>query len=154
MNRIFNSIVSAALLFCTVQVLVLRMEMTDLGESLTNLRETVDSNSFDTDASVSKLARKFESTKKSVVALQGLDKYVLEFEESLSEFRNKMDEIRQLHAIAQETSTRIEYETISLKEEWNTFKSNLELREFENKERFEAHVDKVLNEKISMFEGL
>lgn len=154
MNRIFNYIVSAALLFCTVQVLVLRMEMTDLSESLTNLRETVDSNSFQTDASVSKLVRKFESTKKSVVALQGLDKYVLEFEESLSEFRNKMYEIRQLHAIAQETSTRIEYETISLKEEWKTFKSNLELREFENQERFESHVDKVLNEKISLLEGI
>ena len=138
-------IVAIAVCLC-IQNIMVKLQVNRLQEQINTLQDTTRTY----EKEFSSLTNQIRSTKNSLVSVQGLDKYIMEMELAMSNTDDKINDIRRLGEISQETSNRAELETKSLKEEWSVFKSNLKLREFELSEKLEASVERIANQKFSM----
>jgi|TARA_B100000767_G_scaffold170722_1_gene159803 chromosome segregation ATPase len=125
---------------------MVKLQVSRLQERINTLQDTTGMY----EKQLSSLTSQIRSTKNSLVSLQGLDKYIMQIENTVSNIDDKMMDLRQLGDISQETSNRAELETKSLQEDWIVFKSNLELREFELTEKLEASFQRIANQKFSM----
>lgn len=139
-------IVSGIILCFSIQSIMVKRQVNQLQEYIHTLQDTTRAH----EKQLSSLTNQIRSTKNSLVSVQGLDKYIMEMELTMSNINDKINDLRQLGEISQETSNRAELETKSLQEEWFVFKSNLELREFELSEKLEASVERIANQKFSM----
>lgn len=139
-------IVSGIILCFSIQSIMVKRQVNQLQEYIHTLQDTTRAH----EKQLSSLTNQVRSTKNSLVSVQGLDKYIMEMELTMSNINDKINDLRQLGEISQETSNRAELETKSLQEEWFVFKSNLELREFELSEKLEASVERIANQKFSM----
>ena len=147
LNKYF--IVAIIICFC-IQSIMVKLQVKRLQQHINTLQDTTRTHEKQFENQLSSLTNKIRSTKNSLVSVQGLDQYIIEMELTMSNIDDKINDLRRLGEISQETSNRAELETKSLQEEWYVFKSNLELREFELTEKLEASVERIANQKFSM----